>query len=88
MLQGAKAPLPDSFVLVDNGQVFIRSAAALRVARGLSFPWSLAYAFMAVPRPLRDWVYDFVASHRYRWFGRRDVCMVPTPELRSRFLND
>ncbi len=88
LLQGVTDPLPDSFVLVDNGQVLIRSAAALRVARGLSFPWSLAYAFMAVPRPLRDWVYDFVASHRYRWFGRRDVCMVPTPELRSRFLND
>ena len=51
-------------------------------------PCGWSTAFMAVPRPLRDWVYDFVASHRYRWFGRRDVCMVPTPELRSRFLND
>lgn len=88
LLQGVKEPLPDSIVLVDNGQLFIRSAAALRVARGLSFPWSLAYAFMAVPRPVRDWVYDIVASHRYHWFGRRDVCMVVTPELRSRFLND
>jgi len=88
LLQGVKEPLPDSIVLVDNGQLFIRSAAALRVARGLSFPWSLGYAFMAVPRPVRDWVYDIVASHRYDWFGRRDVCMVPTPELRSRFLND
>jgi len=81
-------PLPDSLVLVENGRLFTRSAAALRVARGLRFPWPLAYVLVAVPRPLRDWVYDIVARRRYRWFGRRDVCMVPTPELRARFLSE
>src|SRR5207244_2084174 len=85
---GAPVPLPDSVVLVEDDRVFTASAAALRVARGLSFPWPLGYAFIIVPRPLRDWVYAFVASHRYRWFGRRDVCMVPTPALRARFLDD
>ncbi len=88
LLRAAPQPLPDSLVLVENGRVFMRSTAALRVARGLRFPWPLAYAFVAVPRPLRDWVYGIVARHRYRWFGRRDVCMVPTPELRARFLSD
>jgi predicted DCC family thiol-disulfide oxidoreductase YuxK len=88
-LLGATArPLPDSLVLLEDGRLFTRSTAALRVARGLPFPWPLAYVFVAVPRPVRDWVYDVIARHRYRWFGRRDVCMVPTPELRSRFLND
>jgi predicted DCC family thiol-disulfide oxidoreductase YuxK len=82
------APLPDSLVLVEDGRFFVRSAAVLRVARGLRFPWSLAYVFVAVPRPLRDWVYDIVARNRYGWFGRRDVCMVPTPELKARFLSD
>jgi len=88
LLSAAPQPLPDSLVLVENGRLFMRSTAALRVARGLRFPWPLAYVFVAVPRPVRDWVYDAVARNRYRWFGRRDVCMVPTPELRSRFLND
>jgi predicted DCC family thiol-disulfide oxidoreductase YuxK len=81
-------PVPDSIVLVDEGRVFTRSTAALRVARHLTFPWRLAYLFKFVPRPLRDGIYDWVASHRYGWFGRRDVCMVPTPELRVRFLSD
>ena len=78
---------PDSVVLVENGRVWSRSAAALRIARGLSFPWPLAYVFVVIPRPLRDWIYNLVARNRYRWFGKRDVCMVPTPELRARFID-
>jgi predicted DCC family thiol-disulfide oxidoreductase YuxK len=88
VLGATPQPLPDSLVLVENGRLFTRSTAALRVARGLRFPWPLAYVFVAVPRPVRDWMYDAVARNRYRWFGRRDVCMVPTPELRARFLDD
>src|SRR5437773_733528 len=72
--------VPDSVVLVDRGRVYTRSSAALRIARGLPFPWSLARALLVVPRPLRDWVYDRVARHRYRWFGRKDTCIVPTPD--------
>ncbi len=78
---------PDSIVLVEDGGVFTRSTAALRVARGLRFPWPLAYAFVGVPRALRDWVYEIVARNRYRWFGRRDACMLQTPELRARFID-
>jgi predicted DCC family thiol-disulfide oxidoreductase YuxK len=80
--------LPNSIVLVDGARVFTRSAAALRIFRGLRFPWPLLFAFVVVPRPIRDLVYDFVAKRRYRWFGRQDVCMTPTPELRARFLGD
>ena len=80
-------PWSDSVVLVENGRVWTRSAAALRIARGLSFPWPLAYVFVVVPRPLRDWIYNLVARNRYRWFGKRDVCMVPTRELRARFID-
>jgi len=78
---------PDSIVLVENGRAWTRSAAALRIARGLTFPWPLAYALVVVPRPLRDWIYNRIARNRYRWFGKRDVCMVPTPELRARFID-
>jgi predicted DCC family thiol-disulfide oxidoreductase YuxK len=78
---------PDSIVLVMDGQVYTRSGAVLRIARGLRFPWPLAYALIAVPRPLRDAIYALVARHRYRWFGQRDRCMVPTAALRSRFID-
>jgi predicted DCC family thiol-disulfide oxidoreductase YuxK len=76
-----------SVVLVEGDRVFRQSTAALRIARGLGLPWRLAYGFIAVPRPLRDWMYDVVARHRYHYFGRRDVCMAPTPDVRARFLD-
>ena len=86
-LQEMPHPLPDAVVLVEDGRVFTRSGAALRIARRLTFPWPIAAVFLAVPRPLRDWIYTHVARHRYRWFGRRDHCMVPSPEMRARFID-
>ncbi len=86
-LQDTPDPLPDTLVLVDQGRVFTRSTAVLRIARHLTFPWPLAYAFLAVPRPLRDWIYAIVARHRYQWFGKREHCMVPTPDVRARFID-
>ena len=83
---GVHGSIPDSIVLVQDGQIYFRSDAPLRIARGLTFPWPLFAVFAVVPRVIRDRVYDFIAAHRYRWFGRRDVCMVPTPELKDRFL--
>ena len=78
----------DTLVLVEDGRAHQRSTAALRIARRLSGLWpALFYLFIWVPRPLRDLAYDFVARNRYRWFGQRDECMVPTPELRARFLS-
>lgn len=79
--------MPDSVVLVDEEGVHTESMAAIRVARRLGRPWWVARLGPLVPRPLRDAVYRFVARNRYRWFGRQDSCMVPTPELRSRFLD-
>jgi predicted DCC family thiol-disulfide oxidoreductase YuxK len=78
---------PDSVALVDGDRVAWKSAAALGIARRLRWPWPLLAVFVFVPRPLRDLVYDFVARRRLRWFGRRESCMVPTKELRARFLD-
>lgn len=78
----------DTVVLIENGQLYTRSSAALRVLRRLSLPWSLFYGLILVPKPVRDWVYDFIASRRYEWFGRRDHCRRPTPEVRQRFLEE
>jgi predicted DCC family thiol-disulfide oxidoreductase YuxK len=84
---GHGGPLVDSIVLVEAGVVYVRSAAALRIARRLGFPWALGYGLMVVPRPLRGAIYDLVARRRYRWFGRRETCMVPGPGIRDRFLD-
>ncbi|QRK11617.1 thiol-disulfide oxidoreductase DCC family protein [Archangium violaceum] len=77
---------PQSFILVEDGRVYERSSAALRVARKLPGAWKLFYVFVVVPTPLRDAVYRFIARNRYRWFGKADACRMPTPELRARFL--
>jgi predicted DCC family thiol-disulfide oxidoreductase YuxK len=82
----APGSLPDSILLFDDGRLYVRSAAVLHIARGLRAPWPLLYGLVVVPRPLRDWVYDFVARRRYGWFGKRETCMVPTSDLARRFL--
>ena len=82
---GVQAELPDSIVLISAGRVRVRSAAALAILRGLGWLWPLTSVFLLVPRPLRDAVYDWVARHRLRWFGRQRSCWVPTAALRARF---
>ncbi|MFP4976059.1 thiol-disulfide oxidoreductase DCC family protein [Paenibacillus sp. CN-4] len=78
----------DTVVLVEQGAVYTESAAALRIARKLRFPWPVLYVFIAVPRPLRDAVYRYVARNRYRWFGRDEACLLPTPDLRRRLVEE
>jgi predicted DCC family thiol-disulfide oxidoreductase YuxK len=73
-------------LLIEDGRIYDRSSAALRIARRLSGLWPLLWALRIVPRPLRDAAYDWLARRRYRWFGRSEACRMPTPELRSRFL--
>jgi predicted DCC family thiol-disulfide oxidoreductase YuxK len=77
-----------TFVLISGGAAYVKSAAAIRVARHFRGPWKVLSAVKLVPRPFRDWLYDVVARNRYRWFGRRETCMVPTPELAGRFLHE
>jgi predicted DCC family thiol-disulfide oxidoreductase YuxK len=84
---GVPNPLPDTVVLIDGGRAFTRSDAALRIARHLRFPWPVLYGLVIVPRPVRDAIYDAIARRRYRWFGRREACMVPAPRVRDRFLS-
>ena len=88
-VMGAKEieALPDSIVLVDSDGVHIQSAAALRIARALGPPFALLGLGTMLPRPIRDAVYRLVARNRYRWFGRRDTCMTPTPDVMERFLD-
>lgn len=84
---GLRTDAYDSFIYFRDGQVLERSTAALHVARDLGLPWRLAYGFIVVPRFLRDAVYGLIARNRYRWFGRKDTCMTPTPALMGRFVD-
>ena len=77
----------DSFLLVEDGKVYERSTATLRVLKNLSGLRSLLYGFIIVPKFIRDSVYNWIAKNRYQWFGRKDECMIPTPELKAKFLN-
>ena len=79
--------LPDSIVLLDSDGVHVRSAAALRIMRGLGSRFALLRLAVVLPRPIRDVVYNLIARNRYRWFGRRDTCMTPRPDLAARFLD-
>jgi predicted DCC family thiol-disulfide oxidoreductase YuxK len=76
----------DSIILVEDGEAFTHSAAALRVARGLGGVWALGYVFVVVPAFIRDWAYKLFAKYRYKLFGKQEVCMMPTPDVRARFL--
>jgi len=75
-----------TFLLVDGNDVYVRSDAALEIARDLG-TWRWLRIFRVLPRGLRDRMYAVLAKNRYRWFGRRDACFVPTPEQRARFID-
>jgi predicted DCC family thiol-disulfide oxidoreductase YuxK len=76
----------ETFVMIEDGRLHAGSTAALRLLKRMGFPWSLMYALVIVPKPLRDGMYRWVARNRYKWFGRRDQCMTPSDDVRSRFL--
>lgn len=78
----------ESIILLDYGRRFDRSDAALHVALGLRPPWPLLFALILIPRRLRDAIYGWIARNRYRWFGRRVSCALPSPALRARFLDE
>ena len=84
---GLAADSLESIVVLEGGRARRQSDAVLLLARRLPWPWPLLAVFAVCPRPLRDALYSFVARHRYRWFGRRESCMLPTPETADRFLD-
>lgn len=77
----------DSIVLIENGKSYVKSTAALRISKEMDGLWKFLYVFIIIPKPLRDLAYNVLAKNRYKWFGQMDQCMVPSPEIRSRFLN-
>lgn len=88
LLEQGRLPVDrmDTFVLIEDGKYYTRSTAALKLAKGLKFPYPLLYGFVIIPRPLRDAVYGVIARNRYRWFGKDETCMLPSPDIKDRFL--
>lgn len=75
-----------SVVLIEHNKAYTKSTAALRVLKYLKIPYSLGYVFIIIPSPIRDYLYDWIAKNRYKWFGKKDSCIVPNDELLKRFL--
>jgi len=84
---GLPSDYSQAIVYLENGKIHLGSTAALKIGQGLVIPWSiLASLGPLVPQFIRDWVYNQIAMHRYQWFGKMDVCMMPTESLKARFL--
>jgi len=77
----------DSVILIEDEKAYTHSTAALKIAGRLPGIWSWLYGFIVVPKPVRDFFYKLFAKNRYRLFGKQDACMMPTPEIRQRFLS-
>lgn len=76
-----------TFVLVEDDAVFTRSDAVIEIGRYLGGAWRLLRVLKIVPRPARDFIYDIISENRYKWFGKRPACMIPTPDIKRRFLD-
>ncbi len=76
----------DSIILIDGEKHYTKSSAALHIAKQLSGAYPLLFGFMVVPKFIRNSVYDYIAKNRYKWFGKKESCMIPTAELKSKFL--
>ncbi len=77
----------NSFLFIEDGKVYTQSTAALKVCNYLPALWPLLYGFIIVPKFIRDGIYNWIANNRYKWFGKKDQCMIPSPEIRARFLS-
>ena len=77
----------NSVIFIDKGKAYTQSSASLRICKYMDGGWKLFYGFMIIPKFIRDFFYNIIARKRYKWFGKKEECMVPTPELRNRFLD-
>ncbi len=78
----------NSFILLENDKIYIKSTGALRVAGKLNALWPILYGFIIVPKFIRDAVYNYIAKHRYKWFGKKGGCWLPASELQKLFLDN
>ena len=83
---GLKSDDYDTFIIVKNGEMFTKLDGVFTLMSGIGWPWKILSIGKILPKPLKDWMYDRVAKNRYALFGKRDTCMMPTPEVKARFI--
>lgn len=90
LLRAAQMPAEElsTVVLYENGRFYTHSDVPLLVVRKFGGAWPLLYGFVIIPKFIRDSIYNWIARNRYRWFGKRESCMIPTPNLKARFLDN
>ena len=76
----------DSIIYIEQNRIYYKSAAFLKIVSQLRFPWPVLWLGIIIPKPIRDWIYDFVAKNRYKWFGKKVECLMPNGDIKSRFL--
>ena len=76
-----------SVIFIDNGRAYTQSSAAIRICKHLDGGWKLFYGLIIIPKFIRDFFYNIIARNRYKWYGKKENCMVPTPYLKERFLD-
>lgn len=81
------SPTLNSLVLIDQGKAYTQSTAALKIAKNLNGLWKLCYMAILIPTKLRNQAYNVLANNRYKWFGKKEACLLPTQEQRRRFLS-
>jgi predicted DCC family thiol-disulfide oxidoreductase YuxK len=77
----------NSFMLIDGEKLYTRSSGALRMLMHLGNGWQLLYAFIIVPKFIRDGIYNFIAKNRYKWFGKKEECWLPAEDMKAKFLD-
>jgi predicted DCC family thiol-disulfide oxidoreductase YuxK len=77
----------NSIILIGNNKLYEKSSAILRIFKILGGIYSVLYVFIIVPKPIRDWIYNYIAKNRYKWYGKKDSCMIPTKELKNKFID-
>lgn len=82
-----EAPDLNSILLLTDGVIYRKSTAALKILKLIGRGWALVYVFIIVPRPVRDWVYDYIGRRRYRWFGKKEQCWIPCEDISDRFVD-
>lgn len=89
LLEKYELPISDfnSFILIDKGKAYQSSSASLKVLKILPWYWQWTQLFWVIPKPLRDALYNVIARNRYKWFGKKEQCMIPTPGVKSRFIS-
>ena len=76
----------DTIILFENGKFYTRSTAVLRIFKRFNGIWKILYIFIIIPSPIRNFIYNIISRNRYKWFGKRDKCMIPTEEEKSKFI--